>query len=405
MLLKDKMFIISGKIDDSIKRQASMYEVMLFKDFTEFEKYVNNTPSVVDTIIITTDELAFNAVSINRMQHLLSLEFLNLKGNIVYLIDETYNLEAIEKFFVDNGFDRWAVYQGDLSARFIVEIISGEGREQVETQTEVVTYRMRASEYIKQKNLIQHEEDDIPYITDEEELRDIPIEEVPELLNPVEETVTTVNYVVGGGLERTVMTFLLAQYRGLFGKTLIIEKDVEYHTLTDMVTKTGIQCKLLWMEDLLEDISKILNELEGISSGLVVIGVRKRIKYDYNFMMDLLEANLGNNFSYIIRECSYSEIPYGQAFTLVSANTVPAVIKCCNNINIRLDNELVTYVGLQIGSLGSVNITSREMEVIAAEILGQNGIPTQVIKVKGIKLKEGDITYDLLSILNRGNRR
>ena len=393
MLLRDKMFIISGKVDDSIKRQATLYDVTLFKDFTDFEKYVNKTPSVVDTIVITSDELAFNAVSVNRMQAVLSLEFLKLKGNIVYLIDQSYDLKSIEKFFVDNQLDKWVVYQGDLSTRFITEIVSGEGREQVEAQTEIVTYRMRASEYVRQKNLVRYEKDETSYVTDEEGLEGIPIEEMPELPNPVEDTITTVNYVVGEGLERTVMTFLLAQYRAL------------YDTLTDMVTKTGIKCKLLWMEDVLIDVSKVLNELVSIQEGLVVIGVHKRIKYDYNFMMDLLEANLSNNFAYIIRECDYSEIPYGQTFTLVSANTVPAVIKCCNNIKIRLDSELVTYVGLQIGSLGSVNITSKEMRVIVAAVLGQNNVPTQVVKVKGIKLREEEVAYDLLSILNRGNRR
>ena len=405
MLLRDKMFIISGKVDDSIKRQATLYDVTLFKDFTDFEKYVNKTPSVVDTIVITSDELAFNAVSVNRMQAVLSLEFLKLKGNIVYLIDQSYDLKSIEKFFVDNQLDKWVVYQGDLSTRFITEIVSGEGREQVEAQTEIVTYRMRASEYVRQKNLVRYEKDETSYVTDEEGLEGIPIEEMPELPNPVEDTITTVNYVVGEGLERTVMTFLLAQYRALYGKTLIIEKDIEYHTLTDMVAKTGIKCKLLWMEDVLTDVSKVLNELVSIQEGLVVIGVHKRIKYDYNFMMDLLEANLSNNFAYIIRECDYSEIPYGQTFTLVSANTVPAVIKCCNKIKIRLDSELVTYVGLQIGSLGSVNITSKEMRVIVAAVLGQNNVPTQVVKVKGIKLREEEVAYDLLSILNRGNRR
>ena len=90
---------------------------------------------------------------------------------------------------------------------------------------------------------------------------------------------------------------------------------------------------------------------------------------------------------------------------MVSANTVPAVIKCCNSIKIRLDSELVTYVGLQLGSLGSVNITSKEMGVIVAGVLEQNNIPTQVVKVKGIKLREEEVAYDLLSILNRGNRR
>lgn len=405
MLIRDKMFIISSIVDDSIKSQTSMYDITLFKDFIDFEKYVNSYPVVLDTIVITSNELAFNSSSIGRMKAVLDSPFITMKGNVVYLVDYSYDVKLIERFFTNNGFDNWAVYQGDLSVKFISEIVSGEGREQVEAQTEIVTYRLRASEYVKQKNLTQYQSDDAEYVTDEEELIGIPSEDVPELLNPVDDTITTVNYIVGDLRERCILALLLAQYRSMSGKTLIVEKDVEYHTLTDMVTKTGIKCKLVWMEDLVNDVTKTITDLSQVSEGLVVVGARKRINYDYNFIMDLLESNLYGNYAYIIRECDYAEIPYGQRFTLVSANTVPAVLACCNKLKLKLDKECVTYVGLQLGSLGSVNITSKEMGVIVSSVLGQNGIPTQVLKVKGIKLREEGVVYDLLGILNRGNRR
>ena len=109
--------------------------------------------------------------------------------------------------------------------------------------------------------------------------------------------------------------------------------------------------------------------------------------------------------SYIIRECSYGETPYKQYYTIITPNTVPALLKCCNSLKHSVDANKVVFVGLQVGSVGAMNITTSEMRGIIATVLGKNGVPAQVVKTEGIRLKGEEIIYDVLSILNRGNSK
>ena len=121
--------------------------------------------------------------------------------------------------------------------------------------------------------------------------------------------------------------------------------------------------------------------------------------------MDIVESNLNGFVSYIIRECNYGETPYKQYYTIIAANTVPDLLKCCNSLKHNVDTNKVVFIGLQRGSLGSMNISTGEMQGIIATVLGKNGVPAQVVKVDGIRLKGEDTIYDVFSILNRGNKK
>lgn len=407
MILKDKMFVIAENIDDSIKSQTAVYDIRLFKSFVDFEKYVDITSIVLDTIIVTTNELPFTATNMARFLNVLKSPLLQVKGNIVYLIDRNCSYKDVMQFVEGNQLNNWAVYQGDLTVKFITDIVTGEGRQSAEGQTELVTYRIRASEYIKQQNLKKYDNssnETYRYATDEELLEGIPNEEEPESINPTIDIGTQINYIVGNGLERTIMVFLLAQYFTLAGKTIIVERDWEYHTLTDMVAKSGVACELITIDEMLEDVNHVINKIKSTHEKLVVIGSKQRKKYNYNFIMDLLESNLKSSVSNIIRECDYSETPYGRNYTIVTQNTMPSVLKSCNSLSHDIDIHRVTFVGVQLGDLGPMNLSSKEMGAVIDTVLSKNGVPAQVVRVKGILLKGEDVVYDMLSILNRGNK-
>lgn len=403
MISKDKMFIVSSSLDDSIKSQTSVYDITLFKTFTSFEKYIDSIPVVVDTIIFTSDELQFNASNMQRMAAILASPFLKLTGNVIYLIDKSYNLDTINNFLLSSNWRNWAVYQGDLSAKFITEIVTGEGRNSVEAQNETLIIRMRATEFLKQKNSMQNRNDDDKYLNEEDLLEDIPIEEESEEEKSRVEANTIVSYIVGDTIERTVMVFLLAQYYSLSGKTLIAEKDWEYHSLTEMVTKSEIPCQIIYIEELMKDAATCVEAIRKSKENLIVIGCKNRKKFSYNFIMDILESNLKGELARIIRECDYAETPYGRYYTVVTPNTVPEVLRCCNNLRYSPKNKKVNFIGMQLNDLGPVNISSAEMSAVLSTVLETNDLAAQTIKVHGIHLKGEKTAYDILGIIDRGN--
>lgn len=406
MIARAKMFIVAENIDDSIKSQTSSYDITIFKSFIDFEKYANEVPIIIDTLVISAGTLPFNGVNMMRVVTLLESPFLNITGNVIYLIDGSVRYEAVNDFLEMKGITNWAVYQGDLSIRFITDIVTGVGRQQAEGQNEIITYRVRATEYIKQQNQLKYESDSKKYYTDEDILGDIPDEEEPNDIQPAQENEVIINYVVGpDDIDRTLMVFLLAQYRSMQGKTLIMEKDSEFHMLTELVTKAGLEHEYIDISDVMSDVDDVLKRIRSCVSTLVVIGSKRRVGYDYNFIMDLLQHNLHSEIPFIIRECSFKEIPYGYNFTVVMRNMVPAVLKYCNEIQEKINPEKVTFIGVQSCNYGTLNLTSKEMKAVIESVLGINGVTVQVVHINGIVLRGEEVVYDVFSILNRGNER
>ena len=404
MISRNKLFIVASNVDESIKSQTVVYDVTLFKTFVELEEYINNTPCVVDTIIITETDLQFNNVNMARLIGMLSSPFLKLTGKMVYLIGNELPIDEVTSFIETNEISQWQVYQGDLSPRFITGIVSGEGRETEIKETEVYTYRMRASDYIKYKQQQGYEDNERHYMTDEDLLAGIPDEVMPEMVTPQFDFKHKAYYIVGEcGIERTLFTFVLAQYLSLEAKTLIVESDVRYHTLSDMVTKSGIKCELFKIEDLYRDAKRVLNKIRNSTEKLIVLTATERIEYDYSFVMDIVVSNTVGFIANFIQECSYNDAPYGRSYTIVCKNTVPEVLKCINSLKYDTPEDLVTFVGLQLNNVGPVNINTSEFKAIVNNLLGKNNLEAQVVRAKGVKLKGEDIIYDVLSLVGRGN--
>ena len=404
MIARDKLFVIADNVDDSIQAQVSSYDVKVFRTFTEFESYVDAVPVVLDTLVISERVLPFTGQNMARVLMAVDSPFLTLNGSVVYLIGKETDYNTVHVFLDTKDIHNWAVYQGDLSVKFITDIIIGNGRRAQEGINEVVTYRVRASDYIKQQNQLKYENNGGKYLTDEDLLQGIPDVEEPEEITPPSDHQLITNYIVGcPTMERSLMVFLLAQYLSMKQRVLIVEKDIEYHMLGEILTKSNVPFTYVEIEDLLKDVSYAIDTIKLAKDRLVFVGTKNRRSYDYNFVFELLQSNLKDNFDYMIRECDFDETPYGKYYTVVSQNTVPALLKCCNSLKYAVDPEMVTFVGMQSGNLGALNLTSAEMKGIIEMVLSCNGIAAQVVQANGLLLKGENVVYDILSILNRGN--
>ena len=80
------------------------------------------------------------------------------------------------------------------------------------------------------------------------------------------------------------MVFFLAQYISMSSKVLIMERDTEYHMLTELVTKSGIECDIIYIDEFIDDIGGALTLVRASLKNLIVIGCKNRRKYDYNFI-------------------------------------------------------------------------------------------------------------------------
>jgi CRISPR/Cas system-associated endoribonuclease Cas2 len=406
MISKEKMFIVAGNVDDSIKSITPVYDISIYPDFLKFEEYINSTPIVLGSIVISERELPFTSTNMARLLDLLSTPFLKLTGSCIYLIDNNTPKDAVSSFLEDNGITTIVFYQGDLSSRFIADIVSGAARIADESETEVITYRMRASEYAVAQNIKKYESDEETYITDEEALAEIPAIEEPEIQVPSVDILSNTYYVVGKqSMERTLFTFIEAQYLALNGKTIIVESDVKYHRLTDMVLKSTVDFEYIDISEFNVNPTKIIQDIKNSAARLIVMGCKDRIVYDYDFVFDVLSSNLLGYIDYFIKECDFTQTPYGSYYNIVCADTVPDVLECCNSLVYDIDEEKVLIVGVRTGEKTEVNITSTEMTDIVRVVLEKNNLFAEVVEANGINLRGEDIVYDVFSIIGRGNER
>lgn len=406
MILKDKMFVISELLDESIKAQTTVYDVRLFRTFIDFESFMEGTPIILNTLVVSTRELPFNNTNMMRLVGVLCSPFLTLTGPFIYIIDEENNQETVTKFFEQAGVDNVVVYQGEINTRYVTDIITGKARESNEQKVYSVTYMVRAEEYLKQQSSLSYDALDEKYNTDEDDLSEVPDEEAPEDIRPATLNETQIHYIVGPDREeRTTMVFLMAQFLALNGRCIIIEKDDKYHRLSEYFTKSGIEGLFITVNEFYNNIQDVITRIKDVSNKLIVIGCVDRIKYNYQFIFNILYSNLREDVTDMIMECDYHDVPQGVQSTYVCANTIPEIIKMGVSIQKDIDPKNTKFIGLQLNNLNPVNVNTKEMLAVLSVILTKNDLVGQVFRANGITLSGEGACYDIFSILGNKNRR
>ncbi len=402
MISREKMFVVSEILDESIKSQTAVFDVRLFKSFVEFESYVEGTPIIINTLVVTSRELPFNNSNMTRLSNVVGSPFLRIDGQVIYVIDKSFDKKVVNKFFDSNNLGvEVVVYQNDLSLRYVTDIVTGEARDVQENKTYDVVYRVRASEYMKQQSTLSYDTLDKDYITDEDDMVGVPEEEIPEDVIPEATKDLEIKYICGEDREeRTAMVFLLSQYLSLSSKTIIIEHDRKYHRLTEFYTKSQLDGLFITVMEIYQNVEEVINRIKNTNKRLIVIGTIERVKYDYNFLFTLLYNNLRGYVDYMIMECDYHELPYNVNVVYVTSNIVPEIIKMATSIKQVVIPEKTKFIGMQMNTLNPCYVNTLEMLSIISAILQKNGLDGQVLYSGGIKLKEDTVIYDIFSIIS-----
>lgn len=402
MISREKMFVVSEILDESIKSQTAVFDVRLFKSFVEFESYVEGTPIIINTLVVTSRELPFNNSNMTRLSNVVGSPFLRIDGQVIYVIDKSFDKKVVNKFFDSNNLGvEIVVYQNDLSLRYVTDIVTGEARDVQENKTYDVVYRVRASEYMKQQSTLSYDTLDKDYITDEDDMVGVPEEEIPEDVIPEATKDLEIKYICGEDREeRTAMVFLLSQYLSLSSKTIIIEHDRKYHRLTEFYTKSQLDGLFITVMEIYQNVEEVINRIKNTNKRLIVIGTIERVKYDYNFLFTLLYNNLRGYVDYMIMECDYHELPYNVNVVYVTSNIVPEIIKMATSIKQVVIPEKTKFIGMQMNTLNPCYVNTLEMLSIISAILQKNGLDGQVLYSGGIKLKEDTVIYDIFSIIS-----
>lgn len=390
--------IISELVDATIREGQSDTTFILKHSMAELAEHIESTPIRAEYLYFTQDVIPHTNTSLNFLTQMLENPFLKV-DKVCYITEKgAREIDSVKYIVAEKGFDNWEIIEGALTREYVSGIITGALRTDSFQRKRKALYRVPRAAYIQDriKNKTVLEE---AYEDDEQFLKDVPPVEVPEptIFESVE--VARIVHVAGlYGEERTALTFLLGQYLSQEGKTLMVEKDVEYHQLTEFVTKSGVDCLMIELTQLLLDVPAAIKRIISGTEKLVVITAVERIQYSYNFICNVLYANLSQHLSFMVREDDIDEVPPTQNCIVA----MPATILGCLRVSEEIDTHFIDhmqFVGVNLQQLPETRIlNSTTIDTVLSDVLETPIKGSTIVNVYSLRIG-GDASYDLRSII------
>lgn len=396
------IIVISSLVDSTLKEYQPDINFILFRSIEELDKHITTTPVRADNLFFTRDTIPQVNTSLNYLSQMLENPFLKT-DKVTYVTEKgSKELASIKYIIASRSYTNWEIVEGYLTREYVSSIINGTLRTDNISVKRKAVYRVPKDAYVRDK-IKENRNLTGEYIEDEQELANIPDEAEPIEILPERVSSCELIHIVGDdNTERSVFAFLAAQYMSFAGKTVIVEKDTEYHRLTEYITKSGVECYFVDMMDVLENPTRALDNIKRTPSKLVCIGSIRRIDYSYSFMVSVLYNNLTEYARYFIREDDFNEAPSCEVYTVVMPATVVGVLKACEELEtLYIDNA--NFVGVNLQSLPQIAISSStQIETIIKDVLNVSSAPSSIVNIKSLTIG-GDSGYDLRSVLRRRN--
>lgn len=392
--------IISGMVDATIKEYQPDVTFKMFRNVEGLAAYLETSPIRAELLFFTRDVVAGAASTFSYLKDILTQnDYINV-DRVIYITEEDSTEISSFKYLTEEfQLSNWELIEGAMTRTFVQEVINGTFRDDNYTLNRKVVIRKPRADYVKQQ-LKNHDSLAEPYVDDDHYLMDIPEEVVPEpVLNTRDVNLEKI-YIAGlKTKERTAFSILAAQYLARTDRVLLIESDPEYHLLTEFITKSKVDCSVVTITDIYEDVTKAIDNIRNAENNLVVIECVDRIPFNYKYMISLLYYNLINDFSYIITESDIEELPHNTTSTIIVPSTITDILATGECV----DKSMLPYcrfVGVDMKELPETHVSSGiVMSKILNDILSEQNIVCPVVTLSSLRL--GNTAYDLGGILGR----
>lgn len=399
--IKDKsIIVISNLIDSTVKSYQPDVEFYLFKTIDGLAEQVNTVPIRAQALFFTRDVVGQTNTSFSFLYALLTENSYLHVDRVVYITEEnSFELQSINYLIEENHIDNWEVITGGLTKAFVTEIINGTAQLDNYNVKHMAVYRQPRAEYVRSR-VKEYTTLDEEYVSDEQDLADIPDVEIPQANIPIVEPIIEKIYMVGDNTdERTAFTFLAAQYLAQVGRTIIVESDNNYHKLTEFYTKSGVEATEVSISDIYNDTAKAFEKIRKTKNNLVVITCIDRDYFNYNFIVNFMYYNLMSDFRYILIEQDFNEMPKGQEVTVVLPDTVIGCLKAGEALD-KGDIPFVKFIGVDLGYLEEVHLpSSTVISKILQDVLSNTEIKCPIVSMSSMRLN--GTVYDLGSVISR----
>lgn len=392
--------VISNLVDSTIQEYQRDVKFYLFKTLEDLDQFIERTPIRADTLYFTRDAIPQVNTSLNYLTKLLDRVFLKV-DHIVYITEpDSEEIQSIKFLIRDLGKSNWEIVKGSLTREYVTSVINGSSRDDFSNAKRKAVYRIPKESYVRERSKQSEMMDSEEYKDDDESLQDVPDEKIPVYIPPERDTICQCYDIVGdNNLERTLFTFVIAQYLATKGKTLLLERDYEFHTLGECVTKSGVECGLFYVDDLLSDPLNTIERIRSCNNKLIAVICKRKFEYNYSFVFNLLYSKLIDSVTYAVREDVFGEEPTEGNYTVVFPNTMMGVLSMCKQINMNF-LKYTKFVGIHMDTLKELRLpTGDAIQSIIEDVLNTHDIGhVELVSVSSLKMGV-ESNYDLRSVL------
>lgn len=387
---KKKVVVVSTYVDKLIKDLKPDIDFYLFNSISGLSEYLRTEAIRADQLILTREILmpvVGNSLSV--LYGMLS-EF-NLKIEKVYLLTEkgSQELRLVDFFLNEKRLDNWEIIHGVMTREYISDFICGNIRGKDITPERKIVVRRSKSEW-KREQLNNQTYLESKYNTEEELLKDVPIPgDIPDISTLTYRADCRLITVTGiESRERTLFYYILGQYLASSCKVLLIERDYEYHTLSDMVIKSEVPCTKIKLSSIFLDIHKVMHTIRTSLDKLIIIIADTREKFNYTFLSNVLYNNLSEYIDYILLENSLEELSTPDNYLAVIPSNVPDLLKTVD----RLPNgykKAADFVMVDVGDVEETKIKdSNAVATVVKELLNyETDVKVPILRIESTILK------------------
>ena len=392
--------VLSGLVDSTLKEYQKDVTFFIFKTLEELDEYVTHTPIRAETLFFTRDAIPQVNTSLNYLVNILDRVFFKV-DNIIYITEpDSPELKSIDFLIKDIGMSNWEVITGALTREYVTNVINGSARDDFTNTKRKAVYRVPKEAYVrersKQSELMEAEK----YPDDDEILKEMPNEKIPVYIPPERGSICQMYDIVGDDvIERTLFSFIIAQYLATKGKTLILERDWEFHSLGECVTKSGVKCGIFYVDDILSDPLNTIEKIRDCNEKLVAVLCKRKFQYNYSFVFNLLHSRLLDYFVYAVREDVFGEEPTEGRYSVVFPNTMMGVLSMCKNINMNFI-RYTKFIGVHMDTLKELRLpTTEAISAIIEDVLNTHDIQNvELVSISSL-IMGIESNYDLRSVL------
>lgn len=387
---KKKMVIISSYVDKLIKDLKPDVEFYIFKDISGLTSYLKTEAIRADSLIITRDVLG---VAVNNALSILNgtLNEFYLKINKVYYITEenSSELPMVNFLLEEERIDNWEIILGKLTREYVTDFICGNIRAKDITPERRVVLRRKKSEW-KREQLKDKAYLDAKYETEEDLLSSVEdVGKVPSITNLDYTTDCKLLTVTGiDSKERTILYSVFAQYLSNNNKVLLIERDYQYHRLSDILGKSNVTCTKIKLSSVFIDINSVLNRIRMSTDKLIVIVVDTREQFNYTFLCNVMYNNLKEDLDYVLMENEFNELSTPDDYLVVIPSDIPSLLKTVDELPTGY-KEAARYVMVDIDNIQETKVTNSEaVSILTKDLLNyEEDIYIPIITIDSVELK------------------